>query len=73
MARVTVEDCIEQVENRFALARLAGARARQLMNGAKPVVNGFKDKPTVLALREVATGRVTFDRVGRELLHLPKK
>src|SRR5919199_2866208 len=61
MARVTVEDCLPLVDNRFALVLLATKRARQLMAGARPVVQA-KDKPPVLALREVATGKVRFDR-----------
>ena len=61
MARVTVEDCLPLVENRFALVILATKRARQLMAGARPLIEA-KDKPPVLALREVATGKVRFDR-----------
>lgn len=68
MARITVEDCIEHVDNRFALCILARARARQLMAGASAVVDGGKNKPTVVALREIATGKVKFDRSVREAL-----
>src|SRR6267378_1860277 len=57
MARVTVEDCLPLVDNRFALVLLATKRARQLMAGARPLIEA-KDKPPVLALREVATGKV---------------
>ena len=68
MARITVEDCLDFVDNRFALVLLAGKRARQLMAGARPIVETVKNKPTVLALREVATGKVKFDRSVREAL-----
>ena len=60
MARVTVEDCLENVENRFALVRLAPKRSRQLATGGKePKVPVENDKPTVLALREIAAGLIT--------------
>ena len=68
MARVTVEDCLPLVDNRFALVLLAAKRARQLMAGARPIIDTSKNKPPVLSLREVATGRVTFDRDVREAL-----
>jgi DNA-directed RNA polymerase subunit omega len=68
MARITVEDCLPQVENRFALVLLATKRSRQLMAGARPLVEESKDKPTVLSLREVATGKVRFDRNVKEVL-----
>jgi DNA-directed RNA polymerase subunit omega len=56
MARLTVEDCLEHVDNRFNLVLLASKRARQLALGAKPMVDPEKDKPTVIALREIAAG-----------------
>ena len=62
MARVTVEDCLPMVDNRFALVLLGAKRARQLMAGARPILEISKNKPPVLALREVATGKVRFDR-----------
>ncbi len=68
MARVTVEDCIIHVDNRFALVFLANKRARQLMVGAKPLIDVSKNKPPVLALREIATGKVKFDRDVRATL-----
>lgn len=68
MARVTVEDCLPLVDNRFALVLLATKRARQLMAGARPLVDHAKNKPSVLSLREVATGRVKFDRDVRQML-----
>jgi DNA-directed RNA polymerase subunit omega len=68
MARVTVEDCLPLVDNRFALVLLGAKRARQLMAGARPIIEISKNKPPVLALREVATGKVKFDRDVRETL-----
>ena len=59
MARITVEDCLEQVENRFHLVRVASKRARQLMNGKEPTLDWDNDKATVLALREIAAGNIT--------------
>jgi DNA-directed RNA polymerase subunit omega len=59
MARVTVEDCLELVPNRFALVVLAAERARQLSRGATPLVD-CDNKPAVTALREIATGDVKF-------------
>lgn len=67
MARVTVEDCLEQVDNRFDLVLVASRRARQLQTGGKePRVSVENDKPTVLALREIAEGLVS-----RETLDAP--
>ena len=54
MARVTVEDCLEVVDNRFELVVMASRRARQLAKGAPSTLEGEEDKPTVLALREIA-------------------
>ncbi|HKQ29891.1 MAG TPA: DNA-directed RNA polymerase subunit omega [Burkholderiales bacterium] len=59
MARVTVEDCLENVENRFQLVLVAAKRARQLALGAEPFVPRENDKTTVIALREIAEGAVT--------------
>ena len=60
MARVTVEDCLENVENRFELVMLATKRARQIaVQGAEPLVPAEGDKPTVIALREIAAGLVS--------------
>lgn len=67
MARVTVEDCLENVENRFKLVLLASKRARQLNKGADAFVERSKDKDTVLALREIAAGHVSFENV--DILH----
>jgi DNA-directed RNA polymerase subunit omega len=61
MARITVEDCLENVENRFALVLLAAKRARQLMRGSvDPIVPWENDKATVVALREIAAGHTDF-------------
>ncbi len=68
MARVTIEDCLPNIENRFALCLLTVKRARQLMSGARPIVESTKDKPPVLSLREIATGKVRFDRDLKEVL-----
>ena len=65
MARVTVEDCLEREENRFALVVLAAHRTRQLMKGATALVHS-KNKAAVTALREIAAGRVHFDRSSHE-------
>ena len=67
MARVTVEDCLENVANRFELVMVASKRARQLATGGKdPMVDEESDKPTVVALREIADGFVTADILTRE-------
>lgn len=64
MARVTVEDCLENVENRFELVMVSSKRARQLaIEGKEPKVDWENDKPTVVALREIAAGLI-----GAEIL-----
>ena len=69
MARVTVEDCLERVPNRFALVHLAARRARDLIKGDTPTVEHAKNKETVLALREVAAEHVRFtDDIRTSLL-----
>ncbi len=67
MARVTVEDCLEHEDNRFALVILAAQRARQLMKGAEPLVVS-KNKAPVGALREIAAHKVYFDRSSHEVI-----
>ena len=62
MARITVDDCLKNISNRFQLTLVATVRARQLSTGADPVVES-KDKPTVTALREIAAGKI-----GEEIL-----
>ncbi|MDQ3259471.1 MAG: DNA-directed RNA polymerase subunit omega [Burkholderiales bacterium] len=63
MARITVDECLKRIPNRFELTLVATARARQLSIGATPHVEANKDKPCVIALREVALGKV-----GMEIL-----
>ncbi len=63
MARITVEDCLDKINNRFELVLTATKRARQIANGAEPMVEEENDKPTVLALREIAAGFVDSERV----------
>ncbi len=64
MARVTAEDALKLIPNRFELTLAAAYRARQLTLGASPLVDAERDKPTVIALREIATGKV-----GPEILN----
>lgn len=59
MARITVEDCLKQVESRFELVMLAARRAKMIMKGAKPLVDRG-NRPIVTALREIAAGKVKF-------------
>ena len=59
MARITVEDCLHNVDNLFQLVLLAAQRARRLANGAEPTVPLENDKATVVALREIAAGNIT--------------
>ncbi len=68
MARLTVEDCLDNVENRFELVLVASQRARQLAMGAEPLVPEDNDKPTVLALREIAE-----NLINKEILAAPEK
>src|SRR5690606_27381396 len=84
MARITVEDCLKVVDNRFELVMMAAKRARQLANGVEPQLDNseLQDKPTVVALREIAARRIDQDyidavdkaeggRKGREALERP--
>ena len=64
MARITIEDCLERIPNRFELTLAATNRARQITSGSTALVDPDRDKPTVIALREVAAGKV-----GAEMLH----
>lgn len=66
MARITVEDCLEHVDNRFDLVLLATKRARQLANGVEPLLPWENDKPTVVALREIAKGLITSDSIEEQ-------
>ncbi len=58
MARITVDDCLKRIPNRFQLTLAATYRARQVSTGASPLVEPNKDKPTVIALREIASGKI---------------
>lgn len=67
MARVTVEDCLEHVENRFELVMVASKRAREIaVRGAQPLVEWENDKPTVVALREIAEGFIKADILDKD-------
>ncbi len=65
MARITVEDCLKRIPNRFQLTLAATYRARQLAQGGSPMVESTRDKPTVIALREVATGKVGLEYLSK--------
>jgi DNA-directed RNA polymerase subunit omega len=67
MARITVEDCLQNVDNRFELVMLAGRRARQLARpGTKALVPEENDKPTVIALREIAEGLISYEMLDAQ-------
>lgn len=68
MARVTVEDCLKVIDNRFAMVLLAAARTRQLMKGSRPLVDGYKNNEQVTALREIAAKKVRFDKDVKKVL-----
>lgn len=65
MARVTVDDCLKKIPNRFQLTLAATYRARQITMGSTPLVEPGRDKPTVLALREIALGKVGLEVLNR--------
>jgi DNA-directed RNA polymerase subunit omega len=65
MARITIDDCLARIPNRFELTLAAAYRARQLANGASYLVDESKDKPTVIALREIAEGKVGLEILNR--------
>ena len=64
MARITVDDCLKIIPNRFDMSLAATFRARQIANGAQPMMEASRDKPTVIALRELAAGKY-----GSEILN----
>ena len=66
MARITVDDCLEKIPNRFQLTLVAALRSRQLVNGAEPLIDteGLRDKSSVIALKEIAAGLI-----GKEILN----
>lgn len=65
MARVTVDDCMKRIPNRFQMTLAAAHRARQIANGATPLVDADRDKPTVIALREMAVGKIGIEVLNR--------
>ena len=67
MARITVDDCLKNLPNRFEMSLAATYRARQLANGSQPMVESNRDKPTVIALRELAQSKY-----GAEILNKPQ-
>jgi len=68
MARLTVEDCLDHVDNRFELVLVASKRARQLSMGAEPLVELENDKPTVLALHEIAENKINKSVLEQEVI-----
>ncbi len=64
MARLTIEDCLEHIDNRYDLVLLASKRARQIILGSEPLIEEDNDKPTVIALREIAEGLVTPENIN---------
>ncbi|HXZ69145.1 MAG TPA: DNA-directed RNA polymerase subunit omega [Alphaproteobacteria bacterium] len=73
MARVTVEDCVDKVPNRFELVLLSAQRARMLASGEAPLVEKENDKDPVLALREIADQKVTVDGLREAFIHSMQK
>ncbi len=67
MARITVDDCLKRIPNRFDLTLVAARRARQIAMGSTPMVDADRDKPTVIALRELAAGKVGMEILNRGL------
>ncbi|HQU78365.1 MAG TPA: DNA-directed RNA polymerase subunit omega [Azonexus sp.] len=65
MARVTIDDCLKRIPNRFQMTLAATYRARQIANGATPMVEANRDKPTVIALREMAIGKYGVEVLNR--------
>ena len=73
MARVTVEDCIEKVDSRFELVLLAGHRARMISSGSPLTIDRDRDKNPVVALREIADGRISPEDLKEDLIHSLQK
>jgi DNA-directed RNA polymerase subunit omega len=65
MARITVDDCLKNIPNRFEMSLAATYRARQIANGAQPMMEASRDKPTVVALRELALGKYGMEILNR--------
>lgn len=73
MARITVQDCLERVNNRFTLVRLSSLRAKQLLDGSTPLTDTKGNKAVVSSLREIADGKVSFkDEIGDDSLEFRK-
>lgn len=72
MARVTIEDCLDNIQNRFALVLLASKRSRQLLSGARPLIDS-DNKEVVKALREIAHGKIGFRKGIAAMLELPEE
>ena len=68
MARITVEDCVDKFESRFELVLVASNRARKLHSGESPTVEKYNDKPTVIALREIADESISVDSLKEKLI-----
>jgi len=66
MARVTVEDCLDKVENRFLLVMLASKRVKQLYKGVKPLIESKNNRQVVTALREIAASKVTYEVIKKQ-------
>lgn len=73
MARITVEDCLDKVDNRFSLVRLATQRAKQLLSGKKAVTDTRGNRAIVSALREIADGKVKFLSEQEQSLREPSQ
>ncbi len=71
MARITIEDCLARIPNRFELTLAATNRARQITSGATPLVDADRDKPTVIALREMAAGKIGIEMLTKSAPMLP--
>ncbi len=65
MARITIEDCLKRIPNRFQLTLAATYRARQLAQGGTPMIDAGRDKPTVIALREMAAGKIGLEYLAK--------
>jgi DNA-directed RNA polymerase subunit omega len=65
MARITIEDCLARIPNRFELTLAATNRARQITAGAAPLLDADRDKPTVIALRELAAGKIGIEMLQK--------
>ena len=71
MARITIEDCLDKIPNRFELTLAATNRARQISAGSAPLLDADRDKPTVIALREMAAGKIGIEMLAKTGPTLP--